>query len=135
MHTKCFVCGKENCSGLGIEYRLDENGKVRGSFLVSQKYQDGTGVCHRGIILTLLDSAMVHTLLQRNLTGLTVKLDVSFIEPIPVETRVSMSAVITEQHRELYYMTGKVYHGDTVYARGEATFFVRHTNGLCIASI
>jgi acyl-coenzyme A thioesterase PaaI-like protein len=80
-------------------------------------------MCHRGIILTLLDSAMVHTLLQRNISGLTAKLSVRFLKPIPIGECVEISAQIVDRQRELYYMTGTVFSGETVYAVGSATFF------------
>ena len=129
MHKTCFVCGKENCSGLGISYSLDDQGNVKGEFCVTQEYQDGTQSCHRGIILTLLDSAMVHTLLQRNMSGLTVKLNASFHKKIPTGTPLEITAKIVNQNKGLYYTTACISSKDTIYATGEATFYAQRQNG------
>ncbi len=122
MHKKCFVCGKENCSGLGIQYCLDTSGDVQGTFFVAEEYQDNTGSCHRGIILTLLDSAMVHTMLQRNIKGLTGTLDVKFIKPIPIGTRVNISAKIINIQKSLYDTIGRLYIGEEIFAEGTGKF-------------
>ncbi len=122
MHKKCFVCGRENCSGLGIRYGLNQDGNVKGSFFVAKDYQDNTGSCHRGIILTLLDSVMVHTMLQRNIKGLTGTLDVKFVKPIPVGTKVNLLAKISGIQKNLYITVGKVYIGEEVFAEGKGKF-------------
>ncbi|RJP58582.1 MAG: PaaI family thioesterase [Candidatus Auribacter fodinae] len=122
MHSKCFVCGKDNCSGLGIHYSLDENGDVKGSVLVDEKFQDGYRKCHRGIIIALLDSAMVHNLLQRGTAGLTVSIDVQFFKPVPLGIQLSIWSAIISVKKGLYTIEAKIFDDTEIYAISTGKF-------------
>ena len=122
MHSKCFVCGKDNCSGLDIRFSLDENGDVKGSVFIAEKFQDGYRKCHRGIIMALLDSAMVHNLLQRNLTGLTASMDVQFFLPVPIGIELTIWSTIKSSKKGLYTIEARIFDDNSTYAESTGKF-------------
>lgn len=60
----CFVCGRENASGLRSRWESDRAaGEVRSTVTLAEHFHGYPGLAHGGIVAALLDEAMVRSLL------------------------------------------------------------------------
>jgi acyl-coenzyme A thioesterase PaaI-like protein len=106
-HQNCFACGSNDGMGLGLKFYRHEDGAVFGSFFAHPKYEGYSGIIHGGIIATLLDSAMTHCLLLKDIPAFTGRLSVKYSTPIPTGTVVELEARIVDQFHEMFILEGK----------------------------
>jgi uncharacterized protein (TIGR00369 family) len=94
--------------GLGLKFYRHEDGSVFGSFFADPKYEGYPGIIHGGIIATLLDSAMTHCLLMKDIPVLTGRLSIKYSTPIQTGTVVRLEARVVDQFRKMFVLEGKV---------------------------
>ncbi len=81
----CFVCGPQNANGLQLTFQLDaDTGITRSEFVPDLTYQGYKGVVHGGILASLMDEVMAHSLWQRDIPAVTAKLSLRYRNPVPV---------------------------------------------------
>jgi len=107
LHRNCFACGANNGMGLGLKFYKHEDGAVFGNFFADPKYEGYSGIIHGGIIATLLDSAMTHCLLMKDIPALTGRLSIKYSTPIRIGTVVKLEARIVDQLHEIFILQGK----------------------------
>jgi uncharacterized protein (TIGR00369 family) len=82
-HSTCFACGASNDEGLQLKFQHTPDGSTC-SVSVSPRYQSYEGHLHGGIVTTLLDAAMIHTVMGEGAKDpLTCRLEVRFLRPVP----------------------------------------------------
>ncbi|WP_179131148.1 PaaI family thioesterase [Candidatus Entotheonella palauensis] len=97
----CFACGKHNPDGLGLEFCFDrETGIVHSEFTPPMRYQGYGGVVHGGILATLMDEVMAHSLWQRGIAAVTAKMSLRYREPVPVGERLLLYGRTIEERRK-----------------------------------
>jgi acyl-coenzyme A thioesterase PaaI-like protein len=64
LHRNCFACVSNNGMGFRLKFHKQEDGSVFRNFFADPKFESYSGIVHRGIVATLLDSAMTHCLLM-----------------------------------------------------------------------
>ena len=106
-HTNCFACGSNNGMGLGLKFYKHEDGTIFGNFFADPKFEGYSGIIHGGIIATLLDSAMTHCLLMKDIPALTGRLSIKYSTPIRTGTVVKLEARIVDQFHEMFILEGK----------------------------
>jgi uncharacterized protein (TIGR00369 family) len=86
----CFVCGRENPIGLGLEFYEDPAAnQVRAEITIPDQYQGYPGVVHGGIISAILDEVSGRAvMLQEGDERLmaTLRMTIRFRQPTPTET-------------------------------------------------
>lgn len=86
----CFVCGRENPVGLGLEFYEDTAAnQVRADITIPDRYQGYPGVVHGGIISAILDEVSGRAvMLQEGDERLmaTLRMTIRFRQPTPTET-------------------------------------------------
>jgi uncharacterized protein (TIGR00369 family) len=98
----CFVCGKENPSGLGLDWTLDGTGRAHARFLPSRGHQGWQGVLHGGIIAALLDEAMAQCAKRTGRDAVTASLSIRYRAPAPIgATLVAEAWIVGERGRVL----------------------------------
>src|SRR4030043_613853 len=107
LHRNCFACGSNDGIGLGLKFYKHEDGAVFGTFFADPKYEGYSGIIHGGIIATLLDSAMTHCLLMKDIPALTGRLSIKYSIPIRTGTVVKVEARIVDQVHEMFILQGK----------------------------
>jgi hypothetical protein len=74
----CPKCGTvaphDDRMGLGLKFYKHKDGAVFGTFFADPKYEGYSGIIYGGIIATLLDSAMTHCLLMKDVPALHGKI-------------------------------------------------------------
>ena len=106
-HQNCFACGSNDGVGLSLKFYKFEDGAVFGNFFADPKYEGYSGIIHGGIIATLLDSAMTHCLLMKDIPGLTGRLSIKYSTPIHTGTVVRLEARVVDQFHEMFILEGK----------------------------
>lgn len=91
----CFVCGAENPIGLHLDFWMDDE-QVWTEFTPGQQHQGWPGVLHGGIIATLLDETMGRVAFIKRLWMVTVKMEMTYRKPVPLEQPLKVAARIEE---------------------------------------
>jgi uncharacterized protein (TIGR00369 family) len=89
----CFLCGKENNSGLQMEWENDaENQRVIGRVRVPDHFNGYPGVVHGGIVAAILDETAGRATLLKNDDNLmvTLKLEITYRQPTPTEEELTV---------------------------------------------
>jgi len=122
LHRNCFACGSKNGTGLRLKFRKREDGSVWGDFFADPKFEGYSGIIHGGIIATLLDSAMTHCLLMKDIPALTGRLSIKYSTPIRTGTVVKLEARIVDQFHEMFILQGKAWVDGKKVASAEAKY-------------
>jgi|SRR6516162_9066607 uncharacterized protein (TIGR00369 family) len=81
----CFVCGKDNASGMHLKFFLDDTARhAICKFKLSRRYTGPPGHAHGGIIATILDEAMGKVNRFRNVLALTSSMEIRYLKPVPL---------------------------------------------------
>jgi len=121
-HTNCFACGSNNGVGLRLNFHKQEDGSVSGNFFADPKFEGYSGIIHGGIIATLLDSAMTHCLLMKDIPALTGRLSIKYSTPIRTGTVVKLEARIVDQFHEMFILEGRALVDGKKVASAEAKY-------------
>ena len=121
-HTNCFACGSNNGVGLRLNFHKQEDGSVSGDFFADPKFEGYSGIIHGGIIATLLDSAMTHCLLMKDIPALTGRLSIKYSIPIRTGAAVRLEAKIVNQIHGVFILEGKALVDGKRVARAEAKY-------------
>lgn len=122
LHKNCFACGANNGMGLGLKFYKHEDGTVFGNFFADPKFEGYSGIIHGGIVATLLDSAMTHCLLMKDIPALTGRLSIKYSTPIRTGTVVKFEARIIDQFHEMFILEGKAWVDGKKVASAEAKY-------------
>jgi uncharacterized protein (TIGR00369 family) len=81
----CFACGQNNAEGMRLKFTYDED---RDCFVcrfrLGKRYTGPPGHTHGGIIATILDEAMGKVNKLRHVVGLTSRITVEYLKPVPL---------------------------------------------------
>ena len=83
-NNRCFGCGKLNPIGLRMEFAPEGSG-WKSAFTPSADHQGWDGVCHGGIVSTVLDEIMAQCVSRMGITAVTAKISVEFKRPVKIE--------------------------------------------------
>jgi len=109
LHRNCFACGSNNGTGFGLKFYEQEDGTVFGNFFADPKFEGYSGIIHGGVVATLLDSAMTHCLLMKDIPALTGRLSIKYSAPIRTGTVVRLEARIVGESRKIFTLEGKAF--------------------------
>jgi uncharacterized protein (TIGR00369 family) len=109
LHRNCFACGSNNGMGLGLKFYKHEDGTIFGNFFADPKFEGYSGIIHGGIVATLLDSAMTHCLLMKDIPALTGRLSIRYSNPIRTGAVVRLEAKVIDESHKIFTLEGKAY--------------------------
>lgn len=121
-HEHCVVCGNKNPFSLGLQFHQLDSETVETSFTGNSNLQGYDGILHGGVISTLLDSAMAHCLLIKNIKGVTADLRIRFLHSVPCNSKISIKAWITCAVSTLYELKAEVTLDGKTMAKAKAKF-------------
>jgi len=91
-HSTCFACGAGNKHGLHLEFKDDPKG-CSCDVSIPPRFQGYEGVVHGGIVATMLDAAMVHSLRgQDGDAPVTCRLEVRYLRAVPPGKNITVNA-------------------------------------------
>ena len=121
-HSACFACGKCNIQGLNMKF---DNGQDGSTCYVSipKKFQSYEGVVHGGIVATMLDAAMVHTLQQKSGGNpLTCRLEVRYLRAVPSGEILTVNARAIGKRGRVMLANAEIMCSNQCYARAHGAF-------------
>jgi len=100
-NQRCYVCGKDNPSGLKVQFTVDHSTRtITGRFTPRTEHEGWEGIVHGGIIATLLDEAMVKLAAHLGEPAVSAEITVKFKSPVaPGEELVVTGRIVKEAHR------------------------------------
>jgi uncharacterized protein (TIGR00369 family) len=119
-NQRCYVCGKENPAGLGVDFEIDRERRViSAKFTPSDIHQGYEGIVHGGILSALLDEAMAKLTVSLGTPAVTAEMTVRFkTQAAPGEELLVSGRLINETGR-LIQAEAKIERGPVLIA--EAT--------------
>jgi uncharacterized protein (TIGR00369 family) len=119
-NNTCYVCGKENPAGLGIDFKINrEQRSISANFTPLNVHQGYEGIVHGGILSALLDEAMVKLTVSLGIPAVTAEITVKFKTPAAPGEELLVSGRLTHETRRLIQAEAKIERGPVVIA--EAT--------------
>lgn len=106
--AECFGCGVANPHGLQLRF-YQEGLQVKTLFTLTKHHQGFQGRVHGGILTTILDETMGWSVsIQKKRMCVAAELLVRFVLPVPLHTRLMVSAEMTDDHRKLCASRGEI---------------------------
>lgn len=90
----CFVCGKQNAHGLQAKFYYDGDKAVT-EVVATKAFEGYKGICHGGIVASLLDEVMIKAILARNVYSVTAEMTVRFKRPVHTGEKIHLVGRVT----------------------------------------
>jgi uncharacterized protein (TIGR00369 family) len=107
----CFVCGRDNAAGLGIQFFRDGL-KIFCDWVPEEKHLGYRDRVHGGVVASILDEAMgwAPTSIFKRLCY-SIEISVKYRQPIPSGEEVRVEAEIDENKRRVATARGRILNG------------------------
>lgn len=106
----CFVCGRNNPSGLYMSFFDNGENEVFSEYSVSEDYQGYPGIVHGGVVAAMLDEvvARVSMIGDPHHFMMSVKMEVKFRYPVPTETPLHIVGKVVRMRGRLGKAVGEI---------------------------
>ena len=106
----CFVCGRNNPVGLNLQFFDNGKDEVFSDYTVAARYQSYPGIVHGGILASMLDEVVgrVAIIGDHHHFMVSVKLQVLYRHPVPVETPLKIHGRIVRLRGRLGKAQGEI---------------------------
>jgi uncharacterized protein (TIGR00369 family) len=121
-HPRCWVCGADNATGLGMDFRPDGSGGITAGFSCAERFSGYSGFIHGGVVSSLLDGAMTSCLLARGEVAVTADLHIRFRQPVLVGVPATITARIVAERHGLSTVEAQLEQEGEVRASGSGRF-------------
>ncbi len=124
-HQNCSVCCQPFFSDQQIiNFTHLADGRVQTTITASDKMQGYQGVMQGGLISTLHDTAMTHCLFAHQIQALTASLNVRFIQTVPLNTALCVTAKMVKQTKRIFTLESSIEANGIVCSTAEAKFML-----------
>ena len=118
----CFACGELNAVGLRLVLHVAGDTCWTETTL-APTFQGWEDVTHGGIVATILDEVMGWALIERDMWGVTARLNVEFKKPVPIGAPIRCEGHVVSVRRRVVEVEGTLTGADgTVLATATATY-------------
>ncbi|MBI2263927.1 MAG: dephospho-CoA kinase [Armatimonadetes bacterium] len=119
----CFACGPRNTRGLNLDMKW--NGKeMSAEFVPEREHQGFRGIVHGGILATLLDELMIHSIFRGGRKALTSEIKVRFLAPALTGEPLRITGWKEKEEAGKIQALGKVSQRGKVVADAEGLFVI-----------
>ena len=99
----CFGCGEKHPTGLHLVAHVGNEMNITAEFVVSENHQGAPGLAHGGLLSLALDEALGKLMWLLRAPAVTARLETDFLKPVPMGSKLFISAEITGQvSRKVY---------------------------------
>ena len=119
----CFVCGTENPVGLKLKFESSGGGVVA-NFTPTKEHQGFVNLVHGGILSALMDEAMAHAVISRNLKAVTGKMEVTYKKPTRIGEPLTVQGRIVEKRGRIIKTASSILQNGIVTAEATAHFLL-----------
>ncbi len=119
-NQRCYVCGKQNPSGLAVDFEIDAEARsIKARFTPAVAHQGYEGIVHGGILSALLDEAMVKLAFSLGIQAVTAEMTVKFKAPAAPGDELRVSGRILDEKRRLIEAESRIERGPVVIAEAK----------------
>jgi uncharacterized protein (TIGR00369 family) len=123
-HSTCFACGSGNKHGLQLKFKDSPNGSTC-AISIPSHFQSYEGVVHGGIIATMLDAAMVHSLQGKcGINPLTCRLEVRYLRSVTPGERLTINARRKGKRGKVELVEAEILCSGICHARARGAFTI-----------
>lgn len=127
-HSGCLLCGKDNPFSLGLRFKADGKGVVETEVTLTRRLQGYHGILHGGVISSLLDAAMAHSLFTVGIEAVTGDLRIRFLHEVPCRGKIALRSWVLASFPPLYSVRAEILFEGQLMAWGEGKFARRSGN-------
>jgi len=99
----CFGCGELHPTGLHLVAHVGKGADITAEFIVTENHQGAPGLAHGGLLSLAFDEALGKLMWLLRAPAVTARLETDFLKPVPIGTRLHITARITGQvNRKVY---------------------------------
>lgn len=99
----CFGCGEKHPTGLHLVAHVGNRMDITAEFVVSENHQGAPGLAHGGLLSLAFDEALGKLMWLLRAPAVTARLETDFIKPVPMGSKLFITAEITGQvNRKVY---------------------------------
>ena len=99
----CFGCGEKHPTGLHLVAHVGNEMNITAEFVVSENHQGAPGLAHGGLLSLAFDEALGKLMWLLRAPAVTARLETDFLKPVPMGSKLYISAEITGQvSRKVY---------------------------------
>jgi len=99
----CFGCGEKHPTGLHLVAHVGNGMDITAEFVVSENHQGAPGLAHGGLLSLAFDEALGKLMWLLRAPAVTARLETDFIKPVPMGSKLFITAEITGQvNRKVY---------------------------------
>ncbi len=117
----CFACGTENPIGLKLKFE-NTGGGVVANFTPGKEHQGFINVVHGGILSTLMDEAMAHAVLAREIKAVTARMSLSFKKPTRIGEPLTVNGRIIEKKGRIIKTAASIIQNSIITAEASGDF-------------
>lgn len=121
-NDSCFICGRDNPSGLRTRPVLDR--KARRATLelsIPGHFQGWQGIAHGGILAALLDEVSVYACMGESSQLVTAGINIRYLKPVPLEQPVQVIGEVCEIRRRKLLVKARLLCAGVLCAEAETT--------------
>jgi len=122
----CFGCGEKHPTGLHLVAHVGNEMNITAEFVVSENHQGAPGLAHGGLLSLAFDEALGKLMWLLRAPAVTARLETDFLKPVPMGSKLFISAEITGQVSRKVYCSavGRLNSPDGEIAFRAASLFV-----------
>ena len=99
----CFGCGEKHPTGLHLVAHVGNEMNITAAFVVSENHQGAPGLAHGGLLSLAFYEALGKLMWLLRAPAVTARLETDFLKPVPMGSKLFISAEITGQvSRKVY---------------------------------
>ena len=99
----CFGCGELHPTGLHLVAHAGDGQNLTAVFTVTENHQGAPGLAHGGLLSLAFDEALGKLMWLLRAPAVTARLETDFLKPVPMGSKLFISAEITGQvSRKVY---------------------------------
>ena len=99
----CFGCGEKHPTGLHLVAHVGNGMDITAEFVVSENHQGAPGLAVGGLLSLAFDEALGKLMWLLRAPAVTARLETDFIKPVPMGSKLFITAEITGQvNRKVY---------------------------------
>lgn len=121
-HEACFACGVTGQSGLRLHFEVGEDGVALAEWMPKQEFRSYPDRIHGGVVATLLDSAMVHTLFARGIAGVTAEITIRYLQAVSPDAPAHITGWVEGAPGRIHRCRAEVHQNGSLAVRATAKF-------------
>lgn len=106
-HRQCFGCGDLHPHGLHLRMTVGEGVSVHGVLEVTEAQQGAPGLAHGGLVAAAFDDVLGAVSWVLRAPAVTGRLETDYVRPVPVGSRLFITARATGVHGRKVYTEGE----------------------------